>query len=160
MAGGQISPSPIDFHRRPYNTLALPCERVIAIVIILFYPFAFVVQFFFTPPPIGEWRIVMSVSVSLSVRDHIFGTTRKILIKFFVHVTYGRGSVFLWQCSDTSFTSSFVDNVLIAHSMPFCRVTDCTAALFLFSNRHIVKLVAWHSSSEYGKKLYLYIVNV
>ena len=28
MAGGQISPSPIDFHRRPYNTLALPCERV------------------------------------------------------------------------------------------------------------------------------------
>ena len=29
MGGGQISPSPIDFHRRPYNTLALPCERVI-----------------------------------------------------------------------------------------------------------------------------------
>ena len=28
-AGDQISPSPIDFHRRPYNTLALPCERVI-----------------------------------------------------------------------------------------------------------------------------------
>ena len=31
VAGGQISPSPIDFHRRPYNTLALPCERVITI---------------------------------------------------------------------------------------------------------------------------------
>jgi len=29
VAGGQISPSHIDFHRRPYNTLALPCERVI-----------------------------------------------------------------------------------------------------------------------------------
>ena len=29
VAGGQISPSPIDFHRRPYNTLALPCESVI-----------------------------------------------------------------------------------------------------------------------------------
>jgi len=29
VAGNQISPSPIDFHRRPYNTLALPCERVI-----------------------------------------------------------------------------------------------------------------------------------
>jgi len=28
VAGGQISPSPFDFHRRPYNTLALPCERV------------------------------------------------------------------------------------------------------------------------------------
>ena len=26
VAGGQISPSPIDFHRRPYNTLALPCD--------------------------------------------------------------------------------------------------------------------------------------
>ena len=23
-------PPPIDFHRRPYNTLALPCERVIS----------------------------------------------------------------------------------------------------------------------------------
>ena len=30
VAGGQISPSPIDFHRRPYNTLALQCERVMA----------------------------------------------------------------------------------------------------------------------------------
>ena len=30
VAGGQISPSPIDFHLRPYNTLALPCERVIS----------------------------------------------------------------------------------------------------------------------------------
>jgi len=29
VAGGQISPSPIDFHRRPCNTLALLCERVI-----------------------------------------------------------------------------------------------------------------------------------
>jgi len=28
-AWGQISPFPIEFHRRPYNTLALPCERVI-----------------------------------------------------------------------------------------------------------------------------------
>jgi len=30
VAGGQISPSPIDFHRHPYNTLALPCECVIS----------------------------------------------------------------------------------------------------------------------------------
>jgi len=28
VAAGQISPSPIDFHRGPYNTLALQCERV------------------------------------------------------------------------------------------------------------------------------------
>jgi len=31
VAWGQISPSPIDFHRRPYNTLALPCERVMSL---------------------------------------------------------------------------------------------------------------------------------
>jgi len=29
-AGSQIFPFPIDFHRRPDNTLALPCERVIS----------------------------------------------------------------------------------------------------------------------------------
>jgi len=29
VAEGQILPFPIDFHRRPYNTLALPCECVI-----------------------------------------------------------------------------------------------------------------------------------
>jgi len=50
------------------------------------------------------------------------------------------------------------------HCRPYntLALTDCTAALFLFSNRHIVKLVAWHSGSKYGKKLYLYlyIVNV
>jgi len=32
VAGGQISLSPSDFHRRPYNTLALPCERVISCI--------------------------------------------------------------------------------------------------------------------------------
>ena len=29
VAGGQISAFPIDFAGRPYNTLTLPCERVI-----------------------------------------------------------------------------------------------------------------------------------
>jgi len=28
VAGGQISPFPIDLRRRPYNTVALPCECV------------------------------------------------------------------------------------------------------------------------------------
>jgi len=35
VAGGQISLSPIDLHRRPYNTLALPYERVIIIITII-----------------------------------------------------------------------------------------------------------------------------
>jgi len=30
VAGGQILAFPIDFDRRPYNTLALPCECVMA----------------------------------------------------------------------------------------------------------------------------------
>ena len=32
VAGGQVSPFPIDFHRRPYNTLALSCECVISCI--------------------------------------------------------------------------------------------------------------------------------
>jgi len=55
--------------------------------------------------PIGERSIVMSVSVCvcvcLSVRDHIFGTTRPIFTPIFMHVTYGCGSVLLWWRSDT-----------------------------------------------------------
>ena len=35
VAGGQIFLSLIDFHRRPYNTLALLCERVMYIPIIV-----------------------------------------------------------------------------------------------------------------------------
>ena len=35
------------------------------------------------------------LSVYVSVRDHISGTTRPIFTKFFVHVTYGCGSVLL-----------------------------------------------------------------
>jgi len=44
-------------------------------------------------------RVCLSVSVCvcLCVRDHIFGTTRPIFTKFFVHVAYGCGSVLLWQ---------------------------------------------------------------
>ena len=32
VVAGQISAFPIDFAGRPYNTLTLPCERVISIV--------------------------------------------------------------------------------------------------------------------------------
>ena len=47
------------------------------------------------------------VCVCLSVRDHIFGTTRPIFTNFFVHVTYGRGSVLLWRRNDKLCTSGF-----------------------------------------------------
>ena len=40
------------------------------------------------------------LSVCLSVRDHVFATTRPIFAKCRVHVVYGRGSVLLWRRSD------------------------------------------------------------
>ena len=39
--------------------------------------------------------VFLSVCLCLSVRDHISATARPIFSKFFVHVTYGRGSVLL-----------------------------------------------------------------
>ena len=52
----------------------------------------------------------VSVSVCVSVRDHIFRTTRPIFSNFVI-VTYGRGSVLPWRRSDTLCTSSFMDDV-------------------------------------------------
>ena len=52
----------------------------------------------------------------LSVCDHISGTTRPISPIFFIHVTYGRGSVLLWRRSDMLRISGFVDDVIFAHS--------------------------------------------
>ena len=52
-----------------------------------------------TPPPVRERSIAISMSICMClcvfVRDHIFGTVRPIFTKFFVHVIYGRGAVFL-----------------------------------------------------------------
>jgi len=64
--------------------------------------------------------------VCLSVRDHIFGTTRPIFTKYFVHVTYGRGSVLLWRHSDTLCTSGFMDDVIFDHTP---RLLDVAAQL-------------------------------
>jgi len=61
----------------------------------------------------------MSVSVCLSVclaclsvRDHIFRTTRPIFTELFVHVIYGRGPVLLWRRSDMLCTSGFMGDVI------------------------------------------------
>ena len=72
----------------------------------------------FTPPPIGERSIVMSVSVCLCVcvlvRDHIFGTTRPIFTTFCA-CSYGRGSVLLWRRSDMLCISGFMNDVIFTH---------------------------------------------
>ena len=51
----------------------------------------------------------------LSVRHHMFVTTRPIFTKTFVHATYGRGSVLLWRRNDMLCTSGFMDDVIFAH---------------------------------------------
>jgi len=72
VAGGQISPSPIDFHCRPYNTLALPCERVISTQN----------RVFFTHAQIRNGRIdsnqILHVN-SLGGRSNVFHVTSKLV---------------------------------------------------------------------------------
>jgi len=70
--------------------------------------------------------VCVCLSVCLSVRDHIFGTTRPIFTKSFVHVAYGCGSVLLWRRSDTLCTSGFLDDVVFAHKL---RLFDVAAQL-------------------------------
>jgi len=82
----------------------------------------------FTPLAIGKQSIVMIVSlcVCLSVHGHIFGTTRPIFAKFFMHVTHGRGLVLLWRRSNILRISVFMDNVIVAHKL---RLLDVAARL-------------------------------
>ena len=65
----------------------------------------------------GEWSIVMTVSVCLCVFACLQAYLQKYtsdLYQIFVHVTNGRGSV-LWWHRDTLLTSSFMDDVILAH---------------------------------------------
>ena len=55
------------------------------------------------------------VPVRLSVGSHISKTTRPNLTEFFVHVTCGRGSVFLGRHCNTLCASGFVDDVIYSH---------------------------------------------
>ena len=61
------------------------------------------------------------VRACVSVHGHIFVTTN-----FFVHVTYGRGSVLLWQPTDTLCISGLMDDVIFAHKL---RLLDVTVRL-------------------------------
>ena len=70
--------------------------------------------------------VCVCLCVCLSVRDHISATTRPIFTAFFVHVTYGRGSVLLWRRSDTLCTSGFMNDVIFAHKP---RLLDVAAQL-------------------------------
>jgi len=63
----------------------------------------------------GEWSIVMTVSVCPFVcpRADFWNYTSDVH-QFFVHVTYGRGSVLLWWRSDTLRIYGFTDDVIFA----------------------------------------------
>jgi len=70
--------------------------------------------------------VSVSACVCLSVRDHVFGTTRPIFTKFSVLVTYGCGSVLLWQRNDMLRISGFMDDVIFALKL---RLLDVAARL-------------------------------
>ena len=69
-------------------------------------------------------RVCLFLCVYLSLRGHIFGTTRPIFTKFFCTCyLYGIGSVTHWRCSDKLRISGFVDDVI------FCtRLLDVAAS--------------------------------
>ena len=86
----------------------------------------------FTPPATEEQRIAMSVSVCVCVlsvcpRSYLRNYTSDLHLVF-VLVTYGRGSVLLWQRSDILCTSGFMDDVIFAHKP---RLLDVAAQLKL-----------------------------
>jgi len=72
--------------------------------------------------------VSVCVCVCVFVLDHIFGTTRPIFTKFFVHVACGCGSVLLRRHSDMLCTSGFMDDVIFAHKP---RLLDVAAQLQL-----------------------------
>jgi len=93
-------------------------------------------EIYYSAPEYCDERVCLCgcVCVCLSVRDHIFGTTRPIFTKLFAHVTYGRGSVLLWQRSDALCTSGFVDDIMFAHKPRLLDVAtpaeaQCTCSL-------------------------------
>jgi len=61
----------------------------------------------------AELRVqcIVCLSVCLSVREHISGTTGSILTKFCTQIPCGRGSVVLRRRCATLCTSGFVDDV-------------------------------------------------
>jgi len=73
-----------------------------------------------TLSPIGERRIVMSASVCLSAAIISSELHARCSLNFFLHVSYGRGSVFLRQRSDMLRISAFEEDVTFAHKLIGC----------------------------------------
>jgi len=69
----------------------------------------------------------MTVSVSLSVREHISRTTVRSSPNFYPYYLYVRGSVVLWRRCDMLCTSSFMDDIIFAHIQE-CQCNTGTAS--------------------------------
>jgi len=65
----------------------------------------------------GVQSIVMSMSVCLSARMHIYGITN--FTRLSVHVACGPGSVLLVQNGDTLCTSGFVNDIKFSYNQPY-----------------------------------------
>ena len=95
----------------------------------------------FLHPRLGEWIIVMSMSVRPSVLPsirrsiHVFGTACPCFSVFQIfggHVTYGHGSVHLWRHCDTLCTYGFMDHIMFEHN----NITLRARAICHPSDRH------------------------
>jgi len=67
--------------------------------------------------------VFICLSTIISLELHVGQTP---IFTIFVHVTYGRGSVLLWRCSDKLCTSGYMDDVIFAHKP---RLLDVAAQL-------------------------------
>ena len=67
--------------------------------------------FIYYSSPVGERSIAISLSVSLSVHEHISRTAGLMFTNFFAQILCGRGSILLWRCCNTLCTSGFMDDV-------------------------------------------------
>jgi len=72
---------------------------------------------------IGERRIAVGLSVSLSVclsvREHISGTAGPTFPKFCVQIPCGRGLALLWRRCGMLCTSGFMDDVMFGSNGPY-----------------------------------------
>ena len=74
------------------------------------------------PPPVAKAKYcddLDCLSVCLSVREHISGTTVRSSPNFMRVITYVRGSVLLWRCCDMLCTSGFMGDVMLGDRFEF-----------------------------------------
>ena len=69
-------------------------------------------QLLYYSAPVGECNIAISLSVCLSVHEHVSGPAEPIFTKFYVPIPCGCGSVLLWWRCDMLCTSGFMDDIL------------------------------------------------